>query len=230
MNTKQKAPLPHAAVFRLRDIYYVLFRHKWWIGIMVALGVASSAAVHFLWPFPYTSEAEIMIRYVQDTTVPGGDSTAKPKFIDDQSRSILNTEIRILTSRDLAYQVATNIGPEKILGKSVDSNNVNPAAAATLITANLKVEPLRDCDVIPIQYTGNDPMVVQQVLLELISAYKSAYVQIHLSKGVSDAYLQAQTDEARTQLRNALSALKEEKVSRGIPSVEDAKRDQRAKE
>lgn len=193
---------------------------------MVAFGVASSTAVHFLWPFPYTSKAEIMIRYVQDTTAPGVTDIAKPKFIDGESKSILNTEIKILTSRDLALQVATNIGPEKILGKSADTNNVNPAAAAAVIAANLMVEPLNNCDVIPIQYTGSDPLVVQQVLLELVSAYKSAYVQIHLSRGVSDDYLVSQTDKARTQFQDATRTLKQEKTNMGLSSLEDAKKNQ----
>ena len=44
----------------MRDIYYVLFRHKWLIIILAVLGVAASLAVYSLWQFPYTSGSQAL--------------------------------------------------------------------------------------------------------------------------------------------------------------------------
>jgi uncharacterized protein involved in exopolysaccharide biosynthesis len=117
MNTKQKGlAAPPPAGINMRDIYYVLFRHKWMIAILIMLGVASSAAVYTKYPFPYVSYAKIFIRYIKDTR--GSDSdidnSMKVQLPDNHGSTIINSEVEILTSMDLAVQAATNVGPARI--------------------------------------------------------------------------------------------------------------------
>ena len=50
----------------LNGIYYVLFRHKWKILICFVVGIVSSAAVYFLRPPRYQSEALLFVRYVME--------------------------------------------------------------------------------------------------------------------------------------------------------------------
>src|SRR6476620_3748279 len=103
----------------LGDIYYILFRHKWKILFISACGIVFAALLPLVWPRPYQSEAKLFIRYVLDSRAPGPVSANDPKVKspDERGENIINTELEILTSLDLALEVATNIGPEKILAK-----------------------------------------------------------------------------------------------------------------
>jgi polysaccharide biosynthesis transport protein len=224
MNTKQKGSPPPPAAITMRDVYYILFRHKWLITILAGLGVAGSLALYFLWPFPYTSEAKIFVRYIQESTGPSEtDSAARVKMPDERGVGILNTELQILTSKDLAFQVATNLGTTKILGKSSDTNNFN--AAAAFISGNLKAEVQKDCDVIFVQFTAEDPAVVQPVLTELIKDYRSEYFAIHLSNGLASNFLEDKKGQSKDELRAAMEALEDTKIKTGITSLENAEKD-----
>ena len=224
MNTRPKGSPPPPAVFTLHDVYYVLFRHKWLIAVLAALGIASGAVVHSLWTFPYTSEAKIFIRYIQDTTAPSVmDGSSKVQTLNLPA-NILNTELEILTSRDLAALVATNLGPEKILGKSASSNDLSATAAASFITMHLKAEVLKNSDVIQLKFTSDDPTMLQPILSGLISAYMRKYVEVHLAPGMSDDALAKKTDDVKALLAQAADQLKEEKSKRGITSLDDAKK------
>jgi len=208
----------------MRDVYYILFRHKWMIAILAGLGVASSVALYFLWPFPYTSEAEIFVRYDVESTGPSDlDTATKVRTPDDRGAGILNTELQILTSRDLATEVATNRDVQKVLSKSVDTNNT--FAAAAFISEHLTAEVQKDCDVIFVRFSAADPDVVRPVLTELIKDYKSEYFEIHLAPGVSDYFLETNKEKSQAILGNAMQALEDTKIKTGITSLDDAKKD-----
>jgi Mrp family chromosome partitioning ATPase/uncharacterized protein involved in exopolysaccharide biosynthesis len=223
MNTKQKGPVSPPASITMRDVYYVLFRHKWLITILAALGLVSSLGVYWLGPFPYISRAKVFIRYIQDARPTSDiDSAAKVQSPDSRGANIMNTELEILTSMDLAILAASNVGPAKILGKG--DNNVYSAAG--VIEANLKAEVPKDSDVIILEFKAGDPAVTQAVLTELIKAYRDKYMEIHLTPGFTDDSLEKQTDIARGSLGKSMQALEDEKVKMGITSLDDAKRNE----
>src|SRR3954465_2375687 len=121
----------------LGDIYYILFRHKWKIILFSGIGLIAALLLPLVWKRPYQSEAKLFIRYVLETKSPGqvGVSDARVKSPDERGENVINTELEILTSLDLAQQVATNVGPEKILAKA--GGGVDAQIAAALIHRNL---------------------------------------------------------------------------------------------
>jgi Mrp family chromosome partitioning ATPase/uncharacterized protein involved in exopolysaccharide biosynthesis len=221
MNTRQKGPSPPPASISLRDIYYVLFRHKWLILILVTLGVASSLAVKYLWHFPSTSRAELFVRYIQDVTDPSAmdGSATRLKAPDDRGANILNTELEVLRSADLAWEVATNLGPGKVLGNVAESNM---DSAAAFIEGNLQAEVPKNSDMIVLSLTGPDPTVLRPILFEVIEAYKRKYVEIHMTPGFTDASLQEQIDIAKAHLAETMQTLETLKADLGITSLSDA--------
>jgi Mrp family chromosome partitioning ATPase len=235
MNTRQpKNPAPPPASITLRDVYYVLFRHKWLTAVLVAMGVVGSLVVYenWLYQFPYISEAKLDILYIQDTKVPTPiDGNANVRSPDDRGANILNTELEMLRSLDPAMQVATVLGQEKmekILGKALPSNSVNNyyalAAVGNQILANLTAEVPLKSDVILLHYKASDPELARQVLFELISAYKSNYVTNHFLMGASEEVLQEQVDKSKNHLQETMNDLEAEKVKLGITSVPDFKK------
>src|SRR5579862_371178 len=111
-------PLLPAPATTFNDILYVFFRQKWKILSCTLLGLAAAATVYEAFPAPYQSEAMLFIRYVLESNspaIPGNDSKAVSP--DQRGETIINSEVQILGSMDIADQVADTVGPEKVLGK-----------------------------------------------------------------------------------------------------------------
>src|SRR5688572_12149406 len=96
----------------LSDVYYVLFRQKWKIIACAIAGFVAAAVVYFSWSTTYVSEAKLFIRYLQESrvpTVPGDD--ARVRIPENTGAAIVTTEVEILTSSDVALEVANAVGP-----------------------------------------------------------------------------------------------------------------------
>ena len=204
----------------LGDIYYILFRHKWKISVLALIGVIGSLVLPYLWPQMYTSEAKLLIKYVVEQGVPTGPNGdgSRTLYTDAAGRNIINTELQILTSLDLAQEVATNVGPAKILGHDGDFY-----VAAGVIDNNLLVEPLLNSDVIRITYRHKDPAVAQLVLAQVIKTYLEHHAKIRQPGGTDDL-LQAETDDLKGRLKTTEDALNAIKTNLNIVSFEDSRK------
>src|ERR1017187_9853841 len=86
------------------DIYYVLFRHKWKIILLSLAGILAAAVFYYLNAPPYQSQASLLVQYVPESvsqTLVGSDHNV---IVTDSGASVINAEIQILTSLDLAAQ------------------------------------------------------------------------------------------------------------------------------
>src|SRR5215469_16789241 len=93
------------------DIYFILFRHKWKIILLSLAGIAGAMAYWWYCPPPFQSEAKLFIRYVLDShSVNANPKNAQMTSPDEMGQSIINSEMEILTSYDLAQQAAKDIG------------------------------------------------------------------------------------------------------------------------
>ncbi len=221
MNPKPTGPnVPHLT---LADVYYILFRHKWKILILAAAGIAAAMVVPRFSPKIYQSEAKLLIRYILDSHAPSqpGQSDSRMKSLDDGAANIINTEIEILTSLDLAQEVATNIGPDKILGTK-SGGDIN--AAASVIHGGLTVDDPNKGDVIRLVFRHSDYELVQPILHEIIRTYLERHADIHHSAGAYDDFLTHETDELRTRLKNTEDALRAAKTNLNIASIEDSRK------
>ncbi|HEV2320098.1 MAG TPA: Wzz/FepE/Etk N-terminal domain-containing protein [Verrucomicrobiae bacterium] len=203
------------------DIYFILFRHKWKIILLSLAGIAAAAAYWWLYPPPYQSEARVFIRYVLTPRPVNDPKNAQVTSPDELGQSIMNSEMEILTSFDLAQQAAKNIGPEKILAKYGGGND--PIAAAEIIRKNLTVDAPKQDSVIHVVYADADPTVVQPVLSEVISDYLDKYLQVHQSS-LSDDYLSQETAQLRSQIDETEDEVRLAKASAGIISLPDAEK------
>lgn len=220
MNAKPNRP--HPPMLTLGDIYYILFRHKWKILIIAGVGLLIGLLLPMAWPSVYESQAKLLIKYVTDSRVPTAPDGDGQKILvpDAAGRNIINTELQILTSMDLAQEVATNIGADKILGKT----NANVLVAASVIHNNLFVEVPNNSDVISIVFKHKDPLVVRQVLSQVISSYLDRHAEIHRPGGAYDEFLQKETDHLRSSVADTEESLRKMKANLGIISLEDARK------
>ena len=215
-----KSQDPPSAAMSLSDIYFILFRHKWMILFFSFAGILGAILLLFvLKPPQYQSEALLSIRYVvegKSLTPPGDEQNARA--LNEHSDSIINTELAILHSLDLAQQVVQAVTPERILARVGGGSNTN--SAAFVVRNGVTVEQIPDSSVIRITFQNPDPKLVQPVLGEIIDAYFIKHVQMHQGMGSSDNFLTNETARLRAELDRTDDDLRSLKRAAGVISVE----------
>jgi len=214
---------PPTTGFTPGDLYYLVFRHKWKIVLVFLAAVIAAGALYLLRPPPYQSEAKILIRYIleaRSATPDNKDTTLKSP--DSRGETIINSQVEILTSLDLAAQVATNVGPERILARL--GGGSNHLAAASVIRGNLLVEAPRNSSIIRVRFSHPDPAVVQPVLQQLLETYFKRHVEIYQGVGVLDDFFARQADQLGARLAQTEEALKKLRADAQVISLEDTKR------
>jgi uncharacterized protein involved in exopolysaccharide biosynthesis len=231
MTEIRREPQHHSGV-KLGDILFALFKRKRTIVGCAALGIIAAAAVYFLYPPSYESQAKLLVRYVLERSgvdpVDGANSAAAA------NDTVIGAEIEILTSWDLAVQVAQALGPQRLLPPARDlfSRLVQaiglkqPSAAATegeaasTISSGLKVISSKGSNIILVSYKNRDPEIATLVLQELLSRYFVKHLEVHRSVGAFD-FVTQQTDQVRARLNQTEDALKSLREKTGIASLKE---------
>lgn len=199
---------------KLNDILFILFRHKWKILLFAVAGIAAAAAV-YIFSQTYESQAKLLVKYVAERTAI--DKLETPITTpSSQNENILNSEVEILTSWDLATQVAQTIGAQRLLRDS--GGQATTAGAAAAIIKGLKVTPLKGSNIISVSYQNKDPELAVRVLQELVARYFDKHLEVHRSIGAF-AFVKQETDQVRTELNETEERLKQMKAKVGITSV-----------
>src|SRR6266446_1727980 len=202
---------------KLNDILFILFRHKWKILFCTALGLLGAAAVFFLLPAPYESKAKLIVRYVVDrSAVDNLDTAGKP--VGSPNDSVILAEVEILTSSDVAAQVADAVGVERLLKEK--KGKATTAEAARDILANLEVTAVHDSNIISIVYKNSDPRLATEVLDQLVKFYFDKHLEVHRSVGSFDLVTR-QTEEVRKGLNQTEEDLKKLKATAEINSPKE---------
>jgi len=227
----RREPQYHSGI-KLGDILFALFKRKRTIAGCAALGIIAAMAVYFLYPPSYESQAKLLVRYVLERSgvdpIDGANSAAATNDM------VIGAEIEILTSWDLAVQVAEALGPQRLLPPARDlfSRLVQaiglkqPSAAATeseaasTISSGLKVISSKGSNIIFVSYKNHDPQMATLVLQELLSRYFVKHLEVHRSAGAFD-FVTQQTDQVRAHLNQTEDALKSLRDKTGIVSLKE---------
>ncbi len=207
----------------LGDIYYVLFRHKWKIVLCSLAGLLTAGAIYRSEAPPYQSEAKLLVKYIvtsKDTGPANANSPAKLSP-DERGLSIMNTEMEILRSADLARRVVDAIGAEKILAKAGGGNDSQ--AATGLVRGNLDVSVGQSSTVIHVSFRHPDPELTTQILREIIDNYYKMHVEAHRASGALGDALQADADSMKQRLNQTEDELRRAIAAAGAISPEVAK-------
>ena len=204
----RREPQHHSSI-HLSDILFALFKRKWTIILCTLLGIIAAAAYYFLYPPLYESAARLLVRYVLErSAVDPIDNTSRPNLTGKTTDSIIDAEVQILTSWDLAIQVADAIGPKRLGAPSKE-------AAAARIILGLQVAAARESDVISVSYKDRSPEMATLVLQELLSRYFVKHLEVHRSAGAFD-FVNQQTDQVRTRLNQTEDALRSLRDKTGL--------------
>jgi uncharacterized protein involved in exopolysaccharide biosynthesis/Mrp family chromosome partitioning ATPase len=204
----------------LSAILFALFKRKWTIILCALLGIIAAAAFYFLYPPVYQSQAKLLVRYVLErSAVDSVESTnAAPAAAQSSNDRVIGAEIQILTSWDLAVQVAQAIGPKRLLPRSGEA--ATETAAAGTISSGLTAISSKGSNIILVSYKNRDPEIATLVLQELLSRYFVKHLEVHRSAGAFD-FVTQQTDQVRARLNQTEDALKSLRDKTGIISLKD---------
>jgi uncharacterized protein involved in exopolysaccharide biosynthesis len=204
---------------KLSDILFALFKRKRTIMLCAAVGIIAAAAFYFFYPPVYESQAKLLVRYVLErSAVDPIEAEKAASASSNYTDRVIDAEIEILTSWDLAVQVGQAISPKRLLPRSGKAATETEAASA--ISLGLKVISNKGSNIIFVSYKNHDPAMATLVLEELLSRYFVKHLEVHRSAGAFD-FVTQQTDQVRTRLNQTEDALKSLRDKTGIVSLKD---------
>lgn len=214
---KEQPPQEPESGLNLNDILFILFRHKGKIILSSLAGILAAALCYFQFPI-YESRAKLIVRYVVDRSpvdkVDEGSNTINGLVGD----AVINSEVEILTSADLALQVADSVGPMCLLP---DAAEPTKSAAAGVVSGGLRVSQRFGSNIIAVSYRNRNPGIPKRVLENLMSQYFDKHLQVHRSLGTFD-YVMQQTQKVRSQLHQTEEQLKVLRAKAGILSLAES--------
>src|SRR5215211_647287 len=108
-NTPESPP----SNLNVQSVLSALFKHKKKILFLAAIGFAAAAAYYVLSPPVYQSNAALLVRYVLDRSIVDPVDGTAAKAPKTAQETIIDAEVQILRSWDLAVQVAQALGPKR---------------------------------------------------------------------------------------------------------------------
>src|SRR5262249_27561702 len=221
------------------DILFAVFKRKRTISICAIVGIIAAAAVYFIYPPSYQSQAKLLVRYVTErSAIDPVDAEKAAAASNNEADRVIGAEIEILTSWDLAMQVAQAIGPQRLLPTSQDlfsrvaqalglkrllppsGASATEATAAQSIASGLKVTSSKGSNIILVSYKNGNPEMAALVLQELLSRYFVKHLEVHRSADAFD-FVAQQTDQVRARLNQTEDALKSLREKTGIASLKE---------
>lgn len=195
----------------LQDVFYILFRHKWKIILCSAAGFLAVGAFYYFQTPKYESRAVLLVRYILERSAI--DSVESQSTGGKSGASVMNSEVAILRSWDLAVEAAEAIGVDKLVPGGTGSAGIR--AAAGRINSGLIVATNQDNDCILLRYTDADPKLAPVILEELLNCYFRKHLEVHRSTGAFD-FVAKQTDHVRGRLIQTETELKRLKEKAGV--------------
>jgi uncharacterized protein involved in exopolysaccharide biosynthesis/Mrp family chromosome partitioning ATPase len=203
----------------LYEILFMLFRHKWKIISLGLAGLLAAGAVYLVIPPVYQSDAKLFVRYVLDkSAVDGMDPQIKTP--NPQTDSLVNSEVEILTSQDLAQQVAEAVGIDKILPNAGSKDSLEQAIQ--VLSQGLSVSTVKGTNIIDLSFRSADPKLSMPVLQEWVKRYFDKHLEVHRSVGAFE-FVAKETEELRLRLSQTEEELRQLKEKAGVISLAESR-------
>jgi len=197
----------------LREFLTVLFKHKWTILLTFVTVVATVTIGSFLLPPTFEAESRLLVKFGRENIYRpevGGD---KIEVLSLNNEEVLNSEIKILTSRDLIERVVKTLTVAALYPKFVES----PPSRGTPLDAaierfgkDLWVEGIKKSNVIEISLQHKDPRMAAKALNLLVEFFKEKHLQAYSDPKSSFLEQQLATyDQRLKESENQLEAFRQ---------------------
>jgi uncharacterized protein involved in exopolysaccharide biosynthesis len=211
-----------------RDILNVLFKHQRKIVATFLLIVGGVGLYTFLSTPLYEATASLLIKVGREYVYRPEVGEERPQ-LQLNREDLVNSELEILTSRDLAAKVIDTVGIDRLYpgldkppplfslatlrglledaiawyeGRPRPSaENSKMERATRIFTGSLKVEAIPKSNVVKVQFRHPDPELAAFTVNTLVDSFKAKRLEVF--SGPKSSFLDEQVDYYRTQLRDA---------------------------
>lgn len=165
-----------------RDVLTVIFKHKFKILAFFIVAVVVSPIAHLAFVRHYAvyeASSLLMIRYGREYTRPS--LSGEPTTLQVGLPEILNSEIAILSSRDLKEKVINKLGLDYIYPNASKLSSKTMSAldiAILLFNKGMTVQGMRDSNIITVSFRHKDPKVAAAVLNQLVDSYQEKRLEV----------------------------------------------------
>ncbi len=227
----------------LRDINYILFRHKWKVIVFFLAVILTVSLGTFLSPKVYKSDAMLLVRVGRESvTLDPSANTGQVISVGQSREAETYSELEVLQSRELVERLVDIIGLDTFLkgpGRKTEKG-VAPTMAVEKLSSevrhsledrdniirtvmkNLKID-VRKGSIIYLSYEDLGPERTQNMLIKLIDLYLEKHVSVHRTAG-SYEFFNQQTEQLRVSIAKTDENLRKVKNKTGIASLEDQRR------
>jgi len=207
----------------LRDILTLLFKHKTKIVGMFFLWVIASLLLSFLLPPVYEAKTSLLVKI-------GREYVNRPEFGEGRTlmsleqQEVVNSEIEILSNRELIAKVINNLTVEYLYPDLVKHppKKMTPLGASILnFEKSLKVEAVRKSNVIQVAFRHGDPKVALRVVKTLVELFKEKHLEVFSE--TPSSFLESQLATYREKLENSENKMESFKQQNQVVSLEEQK-------
>jgi uncharacterized protein involved in exopolysaccharide biosynthesis len=166
-----------------------------------------------LMPRKYQAEMKIFVNRDRAEAVVTPDLNTAVAPVPSVSQEDMNSEVELLTSRDLLEKVVLSCGldrepaswwtriSERLAGDG-DSPAVRLAESERELRNALTIEPLQKTTIIRVAYSSRDPKLAGRVLQNLATLYQEKHAAVHRPSGTL-AFFEQQTATYQSELASA---------------------------
>jgi len=211
----------------LRDYLTTLFKHKYKILItFLVLTMLAGAGIFVYLKFLYTPIFEarslLLVRlgwenYSQDLSPDPRRAPAVNQY------EIVNSEVRILQSRDLKERVISTLKVENIYPELIQDPlpGVTPAqAAVVMLEKDLSIVPAKGSNVVEVSLKGRNPAAAAAVVNSLVNLFIDKRTEVYKDPKTV-MFLDKKTEEYRQKVAEAENKLQAFKNQTNIVSFDD---------
>jgi uncharacterized protein involved in exopolysaccharide biosynthesis len=201
----------------------IIFKHKRKI-ILVFIAIVGVVIIRTFTQKPvYEANSSLIVKMLKDdSSRPAmglGNSNLSLTLSQDE---MINTEIQILTGRELAEKVIASIGIEKLYpdmareaGKKADLMD----QAAMAFEKNLKVVGVRKSNVVNINFQNSDPELAAKAVNLLVDAFKEKRLALHSDP--QSFFIGTQLAAFQKKLRTSEKNLQEYQQNNNVFSLQE---------
>ena len=171
----------------------------------------------------YEAKASLLVKlWKEDSSRLGvgtGNSSLNLTLSQDE---LANTEIQVLTSRELAEKVITSLTLQQIypdLDIKTTKDFSQMAAAVESFGKSLKVTGVRKSNVISISFQHNDPQIAARAVNLLVEAFKEKHLALHSDP--QSSFIGSQLASFQNKLRDSERSLQEFQQTNRVFSLEE---------
>jgi len=163
-----------------RDFLTILFKHRSRVSVIFLAAVLAAILASFLIPPTYEARSSLMVKTGREyVNRPDPGDTGALMLL--QMEEVVNSETRILSSRELIEKVLTTLKVETVYPELAASppSTMPPLQAAVLAFGkNLTVEGVKKSNVIEVAFRHKDPQVAARAVNLLVDFYKEKHLQV----------------------------------------------------